>query len=728
MEAGSGRLAAHPAARVFWLATAACVAALGVVLAPPWAAATDELQNAGFESWNAGAPSGWMLAVGTNVTQDTGAIGAGARIGAAPSGTALLADALPVSPGTTASGSVEFTGVTATAGVGFRWLNDNFVPLSTPLGPHLAAGPGWATVSADSVVPAGAAWVQLVLSAKGSGTVTFDNAALVLTAPLPPTATPTPLDSPTATPVNETPTAEATETPPSPAGATPTATSTSAPGATSTKTPTPTRTPTGTRTPSPTREPTSTRTPTPRPASSGSQRTPLPTSTPTLSAGSGFGGLVANGDFELVSDGKPAYWEKFGGVMVASGDAARGAYAGCLQSETASTKWLYQIVEVEGGGWYAAGAKGRMVGGGSASIRVSWYESFDGSGSQMDSVESNVTSGGGWATLTTGPIQAPTRRVRHECDSTVQPAGNATACFDDATFFTAEAPPATAQASGTTPQSGATAAKPPNTPRPGATSRSTSTSNSPVRGVPGAAAPSRVPIDGSTALRISEVLSDPVEPGRDAAFEWVEIVNVGEGDLDTSGWLLADGNTARALPQTVIPAGGYFVVRGESAQLATAVPAGISAGGEIGNGLGNTGDVLRLTAPGGQVADELSFGDNTDVFDPAPEAPGPGETVGVVDPRSDPASENWATTLRPTPGEPNVFPPPPVAAVAGEFQPAASESGEEPSAEVEVEEQGGGSSIVPWLVLGAAGGLSLGVGAAKLGPRFARLRNNSRAS
>ena len=454
----------------------------------------------------------------------------------------------------------------------------------------------------------------------------------------------------------------------------------------------------------------------------------MPTSTPTLSAGSGFGGLVANGDFELVSEGKPAYWEKFGGVMVASGDAARGAYAGCLQSETASTKWLYQIVQVEGGGWYAAGVKGRMVGGGSASIRVSWYESVDGSGSQTDSVESNLTSGGGWATLATGPIQAPQEARSARVRLTVQPAGNATACFDDATFFTADAPPPTAQASGTTPQAGATAAKPPNTPRPGATSRSPSTSNSPVRGVPGAAAPSRVPIDGSTALRISEVMSDPVEPGRDAAFEWVEIVNVGEGDLDTSGWLLADGNTARALPQTVIPAGGYFVVRGESAQLATAVPAGISSGGQIGNGLGNTGDVLRLTAPGGQVADELSFGDNSEVFDPAPEAPGPDETIGVIDPRSDPASENWATTLRPTPGEPNEFPPKPVAAVAGEFQPAAPESGGEPSTEVEVEEPGGGNSIVPWLVLGAAGGLSLGVGAAKLGPRFARLRNKTRAS
>ena len=223
-------------------------------------------------------------------------------------------------------------------------------------------------------------------------------------------------------------------------------------------------------------------------------------------------------------------------------------------------------------------------------------------------------------------------------------------------------------------------------------------------------------------------MSDPAEPGRDAAFEWVEIVNVGESDANTAGWLLTDGNTGRPLPQALIPAGGYFVVRGEGVQLPSGVLEGASPGGEIGNGLGNTGDVLRLTAPGGQVADELSFGDNTEVFDPAPDAPDAGETLGVVDPRADPASENWATTLRPTPGEPNLFPPTPVAAVAAERQPAASQSGDAPPAELDVEEPGNGSSIVPWLVLGAAGGLSLGVGAAKLGPRFARSRNNSSGS
>src|SRR5690606_31027845 len=124
-------------------------------------------------------------------------------------------------------------------------------------------------------------------------------------------------------------------------------------GATPTRTATATRTPTAPRTSTPTRTPTLPRPGTPRPTP-----TLAPTSTPTRVPGSGFGGLLANGDFEAIADGRPTYWLNFGGEMAATGDEYRGHYAACLSSTTDSVKWLYQLVSVDAGEWYEAAAFG----------------------------------------------------------------------------------------------------------------------------------------------------------------------------------------------------------------------------------------------------------------------------------------------------------------------------------------------------------------------------------
>jgi hypothetical protein len=77
--------------------------------------------------------------------------------------------------------------------------------------------------------------------------------------------------------------------------------------------------------------------------------------------------------------------------------------------------------------------------------------------------------------------------------------------------------------------------------------------------------------------------------------------------------------------------------------------------GEIGNGLNNGGDVIRLFAPDGSEIDAVSFGDNISVFDPAPAAPPTGRTLGLRFAGSDPDPLNWAVTEHSTPGEANVF-------------------------------------------------------------------------
>lgn len=687
---------------------ALCVAALAVAIAAlfagasPGAAGVEQLSNGGFETWTGSTPTGWSI-TGGSLAKETGDVVAGAAARVAPTGslTSVLHAAQEVAPGDALNASVWGKGFgSGTIQVQLRFLDAGFAPTSTVSGAVLPMSGSFSQFSVPgAVAPPNAAWVRLVVVIEGSGEAILDSASLDIAAAPTPTATSEP---PTATPTSaaEPPTATpATTLPTSPGG-----------NSTATKTSTPTKTPTGTRTPSPTSVPTATKTPTPPKAPTVRTSTPLATSTPTIAPGIGYGGLLANGDFEVIREGKPAYWEKFGGTMIATGESARGSYAGCLVSETNSTKWLYQIVSVEAGSWYSASAQGRVAGG-SASIRISWYESADGSGSQIHQDESNVSGASGWAVLDTGPRQAPDAARSARVRLVLQTSGNAEACFDDAAFAGAAAPAATAVPT-------STAVPAPATPKPQA-SRTVPATAAPQGGTSASRPASVAVVSGPNTLRISEVMSDPSEPGRDAAFEWVELVNAGAEAVDLGGWTLADGTSGQKLPAQVVPPGGFVVVAGSGATMPAAILVVAAAGGEIGNGLGNTGDLLRLTAPDGAVVDEVSWGENAKVFDPPPPAPGDGQTLGVRDAAAEPASENWAITRQPTPGEPNEFAP-----AADSTVPGARPDSPTPDASIvafanqtEVKEEDDDDSPAGWMILGGIAGISMGIAGAAFAPK-----------
>lgn len=444
-----------------------------------------------------------------------------------------------------------------------------------------------------------------------------------------------------------------------------------------------------------------------------------PTSTPTARpGGSGFGGLLVNGDFEQTSGGKPVGWAKFGGEMSSSADAARGAYAACLESTTDSAKWLHQLVPIVGGNWYAASVSARVVGPAAAAVRISWYASADGSGASIEQHDSPETTSAAWHTLTTGPIQAPAAATSARFRLMLWPAGTAEACFDDASFAVAMAPAAT-------PTPPAASIAPPST---------IATRAVPTAGTTGGAAPAppsppaiisgQAPA-GATTLRISEVLSDPAEPGRDAPYEWVELVNTGAAPVSLEGWSIEDTARRDLLPAVIVPPGGYVVLSGGSAALPPGVVAVPLPGGDIGNGLGNDGDLLRLVAPDGTVVDEMSYGDNTSVFDPAPAAPPPGRSLGLRDPWSDSGGDAWALTLSLTPGFANTFPTP--APSSPRSGAATGTPANDPSAAPHVDEPGDGGSIAPWVILGGLLGISAGMGGAALGPRIRRAMGGRRA-
>ncbi len=176
---------------------------------------------------------------------------------------------------------------------------------------------------------------------------------------------------------------------------------------------------------------------------------PSPTATPMEPTV--FPSLV-NGGFEDVrEDGTPYGWRKIGGEMSASNAFhAEGGRSAALVSRTASTKWIYQTVSVQGGAFYRlrAAALKNDPAVREALLRVSWYESADGSGSQIGTGDSPALVEGSpaFVMLDTGPVQAPPQAGSAKVRLLLRPASAASAVvyFDAVQFGQVDAPTPTA--------------------------------------------------------------------------------------------------------------------------------------------------------------------------------------------------------------------------------------------------------------------------------------------
>ena len=118
-------------------------------------------------------------------------------------------------------------------------------------------------------------------------------------------------------------------------------------------------------------------------------------------------------------------------------------------------------------------------------------------------------------------------------------------------------------------------------------------------------------------MRITELLPDPIQPGRDADYEWVELTNLGSTPVDIEGMALRDGQASTPLPSAVVPPGASLVIAGASAE----VDSDVRLDGAIGNGLGNDGDRLELVDAAGEVIDVVAYGAGSALL------PAPGQTV-----------------------------------------------------------------------------------------------------
>ena len=170
---------------------------------------------------------------------------------------------------------------------------------------------------------------------------------------------------------------------------------------------------------------------------------------------------------------------------------------------------------------------------------------------------------------------------------------------------------------------------------------------------------------------ISEVYPTAGQGRADPAFEWFELTNATDQEVNLDGWTIADNTSSDPLDGVIIPSGGSIVV-GVMSQVGVAVIEAI-ADGRIGNGLANAGDQLRLIDPNARVVSAVSWGSDR-------------EYTTVKSPTSDESIHRSAPDAKPNIGAPS--PGALVQTVVGGHENAAADApaSESPGADGEIEQ------------------------------------------
>ncbi|MFA7297719.1 MAG: hypothetical protein WC211_11150, partial [Dehalococcoidia bacterium] len=191
----------------------------------------------------------------------------------------------------------------------------------------------------------------------------------------------------------------------------------------------------------PTPTPSATAAPTVAPTSTPA---PVSTATPVVTAAAPrvYEALV-NGGFDTTAplDG----WQRSGGTASVVPPGLDGAgRAAMLVSESESTKWLTQTVVVEPGAWYGARALFKLLGEASAGwLRVAWYASADGEGTQLAIADSDlVTAREAVTGVQLAAVQAPSTALTARVRLMLRPVGGEfAALLADNVAFTRTAAP-----------------------------------------------------------------------------------------------------------------------------------------------------------------------------------------------------------------------------------------------------------------------------------------------
>lgn len=153
----------------------------------------------------------------------------------------------------------------------------------------------------------------------------------------------------------------------------------------------------------------------------------------------------------------------------------------------------------------------------------------------------------------------------------------------------------------------------------------------------GVPTPTPTPVSNiANHLVINEVMFNPDNPfctGGEPASEWVEIYNPTGSSVSLNGWTIYDGNSSDSLPNVTLNAGSFAIVTNCDSSEFTPIwplPGGtlyIDLGSSIGNGLANGGDEVRIDDSSQVTIDHVSYGTNTNAFNPSVPPPIANHTI-----------------------------------------------------------------------------------------------------
>ncbi|MCX6149161.1 MAG: lamin tail domain-containing protein [Ignavibacteriales bacterium] len=139
--------------------------------------------------------------------------------------------------------------------------------------------------------------------------------------------------------------------------------------------------------------------------------------------------------------------------------------------------------------------------------------------------------------------------------------------------------------------------------------------------------------------------------------DWIELYNPKAEDQDISGWIIKDEDSTHSFQipsNTIIPAGGYWVVCEDSITFKQIYPDVKNFSGNIPFGFGNN-DQVRVFKSTGQIIDSVAYKNSL----PWPvEADGKGYSLIIIDPKKDHSQpNNWtkSTLAGGSPGKSNIL-------------------------------------------------------------------------
>ncbi len=159
---------------------------------------------------------------------------------------------------------------------------------------------------------------------------------------------------------------------------------------------------------------------------------------------------------------------------------------------------------------------------------------------------------------------------------------------------------------------------------------------------------------------ISEVMYDLANDGTQGSEsggdnEWVELYNNSGEAVDLNGWTIGDGSSNDVITEEelVVEPGEYVVITDAETtalfwDLAEVLT--VFSNSSISGGLANSGDVVEIMNAASELIDAVSYGTNTQAFDPAAPDVAAGMSVGRVDVTVDTdTAADWEEQT-PTPG------------------------------------------------------------------------------